>query len=69
MNNYVIVICILLLLLSAIMAFITGAVFALRYQRGLMRRTGFVQIGSDLYRAELVAESTTKKPKRAHVNE
>lgn len=55
MNNHVIAICILLVALAAILAFIAGAVFALRYQRRLMRRTGYVQIGSDLYRAELVA--------------
>lgn len=69
MTNHVIAICILLVALTAIVAFIAGAVFALRYQRRLMRRTGFVQIGSDLYRAELVVSGQPEKPKRPTLRE
>lgn len=56
MNNYVIIVCVLLMLLTAVLAFALGAWLTLRYQRGIFRRTGYAMIGAELYRAELVAE-------------
>lgn len=56
MNNYVIAMCVLLMLLTAVVAFVLGVVATLRYQRNILRRTGYTMIGAELYHAQLVAE-------------
>ena len=45
----------------AMIAFAIGVIVTLRYQRKILRSTGYTMIGSELYRAELVAEPVAEK--------